>query len=203
MTNSNNLSTATLTEFEKSERSMSPSNLLIQYGFPKFPVKREIRYLFIFLIVVGSAVVWYFGGKDFTGFVFGCFIFLFAFQQWKEARYETTLDKYYERLELANSRLEKRDNANKDIMYVFMELDNLEYVIEKHKRGYIEAEQAARGLRTFHSHCKNIFKMIDEDNTEKSFRDLAYKWVHKAGYQDTTKQVVSTICNEFGNISAS
>jgi hypothetical protein len=82
-----------------------------------------------------------------------------AFYQWRLARYEASLEKYYDRLDIANRRLNtlieqawsnKPDPKEFDVydnppkvgvslfdMWVFAELDNLEYVIQKYRRGYI------------------------------------------------------------------
>jgi hypothetical protein len=59
-----------------------------------------------------------------------------AHQHRRAARHEASLDKLYERLALANDRLERVSDTARSI-YIFTELDNLEYVIEKYKLGYI------------------------------------------------------------------
>ena len=95
---------------------------------------------------------------------------LLGYQQWRETRHEISLDKYYERLEIANRKRElgglvvyrmmhpeeacTRDLLRKD-MLVYSELDNLEYTIEKYKLGYMKPEQACRGLRTFQHRCRS------------------------------------------------
>ena len=129
-------------------------------------------------------------------------VFLLGFQQWRAARYEVSLDKYYDRLEKADERLEKWPHARKmlahfwqgspddisfqKLNYVYVELDNLEYVIEKYKLGYISAEQALRGLHTFRSRC-----LSDE------FREIASTCIDSLeyiGYYETTAQVVRRVC---------
>jgi hypothetical protein len=124
-----------------------------------------------------------------------------AYQQWRAARNEISLDRYYDRLEIANRRLDawpaarymvahfwqtdKDDDTYHRSMYVFTELDNLEYVIEKYKVGFIKEEQLLRGLRCFRSRSVSV-----------KFRELALVQVHGSGYQETTQEVVSHICRE-------
>jgi hypothetical protein len=111
--------------------------------------------------------------------------FLIAYQQWREARYEQSLEKFYDRLELANRRLEKLDNTNTFDMYIFTELDNLEYVIEKYRLDYMSSAHAVRAKRTFYSRCE-----------QEEFREKALYWVGVAGYQPTTVEVVKRICTQ-------
>jgi hypothetical protein len=98
--------------------------------------------------------------------------FVFGYVQWIMARYEASLDRFYDRLDVANRRLGTMveqawnranpvDMAGFDVyanpprvgvglfdMWVFAELDNLEYIIEKYKWGFITAAQACRALNT-------------------------------------------------------
>lgn len=71
-----------------------------------------------------------------------------AFQQWRENRYEISIDKYYDRLESANKRLECLD-IPKEKMHVYVELDKLEYVIVKYELGFIPAKFAKRAIDNF------------------------------------------------------
>jgi hypothetical protein len=63
-------------------------------------------------------------------------------------------------------------------MYFFSEADNLEYVIEKYKLGYIDKEHAARAADTFRDRCRHA-----------KFRDLIEKHIDDCGYQEETKSV--------------
>ncbi|MEA2601544.1 MAG: hypothetical protein QOF89_2536 [Acidobacteriota bacterium] len=92
-----------------------------------------------------------------------------GYQQWGEARHEASMEKYYERLDIANRRREVATHsvfemmkssipelANEDparLMYVYVELDNLEYVVGKYRLGFMSPGQACRGLRTFQRRC--------------------------------------------------
>ncbi len=76
-----------------------------------------------------------------------------GFQQWRANRIETSMDKFYERLDRADLRLEGWSHARAVVAhlwegqsgqeayertnYFYVELDNLEYVIEKYKLGYV------------------------------------------------------------------
>lgn len=126
---------------------------------------------------------------------------LFGFKQWQEARHEMSLDKLYERVQLANELLSEWREARaivphfwngsdddvsfKSAMYVYIELDNLEYIIEKYKLGFVRTGTALRGLRTFKTRCRS-----------KKFRELALKQVHNGGYNVTTQGVVSKVCSD-------
>ncbi len=99
--------------------------------------------------------------------------FALAYLQWRAARHEVSFDRYYERLNLANQRfdaarlkeLEGDPPALKEhlyTMFVFAELDNLEYVLGKHRLGYVRVGLACQALRAFEARC-------DDDG----FRDAA------------------------------
>lgn len=69
-----------------------------------------------------------------------------AYRQWRGARHEISIDKYYDRMETANKRLEvlETDKPAAEDMHVFAELDKLEYVIVKYEYGYISPVLALR-----------------------------------------------------------
>jgi hypothetical protein len=139
-----------------------------------------------------------------TTIAFGAF--MLGYFQWLAARRENSMDKYYERLELADRRLNEwpaarslfrsapdgQDETTEALtlyhrtMYAYYELDNLEYAIEKYKLGYISADIALRALRTFQSRC-----------AAEDFRSLARACVVTAGYQPSTAKTVSNVCREF------
>jgi hypothetical protein len=128
--------------------------------------------------------------------------FILGYQQWREARNEISMDRYYDRLELADRRLDSWPSARALVnhlwptvtdqasyecsMYVYVEIDNLEYVIEKYKLGYMSASLALRGLRAFQSRC-----------VSSQFRKLALQYVQGAGYDSTTMEVVKRVCRDF------
>lgn len=87
-----------------------------------------------------------------------------GYLQWRAARHEVSFDTYYDKLDTANQKFDAwrvealRDDAARlrdhlNTMFVFAELDNLEYVLEKLKLGYVRQELAERAVRNFRSRC--------------------------------------------------
>jgi hypothetical protein len=68
-------------------------------------------------------------------------------------------------------------------MWVFAELDNLEYIIEKYAWGFITATQARRALETFRSRCQH----------DPTFTQRAREFSRESAYSTTTCQVVEQI----------
>jgi hypothetical protein len=132
---------------------------------------------------------------------------LIGYWQWGKARHETSMDKYYERLNIANGRQDGDQTQVRDmmkpshpelaeehpeiLMYVYAELDNLEYVIEKYRLGYMNAEQACRGLRTFQLRCWS-----------PRFRRITRHRVHSGDYNSGTADVVERVCEEIEILTA-
>lgn len=112
-----------------------------------------------------------------------------VYRQWRSARYEISTDKYYDRLEVVNKRLELLNPSDRDHLYnlhVFAELDKLEYVIVKYQLGFITPELAYRAILNFQKTC--------EDRDNGRFNREAYRWVNTAAYTEKTRQVVTEIC---------
>jgi len=123
-----------------------------------------------------------------------------AYEQWIEMKKDSSLDKYYERLNLTNEGFyrwdktremfphfwEVEDNIPYEwVMYVYLELDNLEYAITKYQDGSMGPEIVFRSLVTFISRCQS-----------KNFLRLAESFVEKSiGYSPATKAVVIKIAN--------
>ena len=137
---------------------------------------------------------------DIASAIIACGALVFAYQQWVETKHENSIDKYYERLTLTNNRLNDwaalrpifsefwhygDTNSFEKSMYVYLELDNLEYSIIKYRYGYMSPYMAYRSLLTFISRCQS-----------PEFLDLAQQCVNKSiGYQDITEEVVNNIAN--------
>lgn len=129
-------------------------------------------------------------------------LLLYGLQQWQGGRREVSIDKYYERLETANQRWEKSAevkrlmgspmaNAGDEMfMYVCTELDNLEYVVEKYRFGYIDDAQACRGLKTFQLRCFT-----------PKFREIARDRVHDGDYTSRTANVVCRVCEALDELA--
>jgi hypothetical protein len=126
-----------------------------------------------------------------------------GFWQWRGARQEISMDKYYERLDISNQWWKSspsvrnamsgfaRDSEDPDMtMYVCLEIDNLEYVIEKYRIGYVDDEQACRGLKAFQVRCLN----------SPEFRAIARRRVHLGDYTPRTTNVVCKVCDEVDNL---
>jgi len=137
-----------------------------------------------------------------TGFAIG-------YVQWRLARYEVSLEKYYDRLDVADKRLgtlieQAWSRTNPEAqpfsvyenpprvgvllfdIWVFAELYNLEYVIQKYRRGYTEHEQVCRGLHTFRARCEN----------DPEFLKRAVRFCSRPNYHDSTRIVVKRIESE-------
>lgn len=111
------------------------------------------------------------------------FAAIIAYQQWRANKHETSIDKYYDRLDIANKRLEVLPDVNKEDVYIFAELDKLEYVIMKYELGYISPHLALRGVKNFESLCKK----------RMGFKEKAKSWINNAAYLEATKAVVSKV----------
>lgn len=136
--------------------------------------------------------------------VLGAITFSLAYLQWRAGRQEASFERYYDRLDIANRKFdasmtaEAKDSPEKlkchlYTMFTFAELDNLEYVLEKYKLGYVRQELAERAVRAFRSRC--------EDNVR--FCHEALLWIgadegqEKAkGYERSTREIVRHIIRE-------
>ncbi len=101
-----------------------------------------------------------------------------GYRQFIDIRNEISIDKFYERLKITNEKMDKWPGTrqfaspwcadgkkDKDIfekennesyqlqMYVFLELDNLEYALMKYRAGYMSTENMVRSVRTFRARC--------------------------------------------------
>ena len=110
---------------------------------------------------------------SFIGAILAAGALLVTYTEWMLGRRESSMDKFYERLEIAN---EHRSNLADTGMrmcdaerYVFTELDNLEYVIERYWFGYMSPSLALRGVDTFASRLgidgfeNEVSRLIDKD----------------------------------------
>lgn len=167
---------------------------LEQYGFPRKSAIKEIAAIVLFLAIV-SLVIWLvvrrFGfervawSQAFSA-ILSLAVAIIAYRQWRAARHEISIDKYYDRLEVANKRLEAldTDKPTADDMHVFAELDKLEYVIAKYEYGYMSPVLALRALNNFKGICMD----------RRGFRGRASEWVNKASYRPITRLIVNKVC---------
>lgn len=146
---------------------------------------------------------------------------LTAYWQWKDARYESSLKEFYDRLDIANRRMERaydayvqrtgekaaggagdsvgallpedwlpddhdqrwaamdqHKGAHPFEMWIFTEIDNVEYMIQKHQLGFVPGNLLVRALNTFRSRCR----------TSQTFNRIALFWAdqEKTGYSEQT-----------------
>jgi hypothetical protein len=123
--------------------------------------------------------------------------------QWRAARQEASFEKYYDRLKIANDRFDEArksrlkeppdsDGVQRHLytMFVFAELDNLEYILEKHCQRYVHRDLVDRTIRHFWARCK-------DGNSGAEFRTEVRRWVgaegedEAAGYQERTRKAAS------------
>lgn len=138
--------------------------------------------------------------------------------QWRDARREASLEKYYERLDLANRRMEAiyearsskeggpvyrpgRGPTQRDVldvlhrgippeaMWIFTELDNLEYVLVKYELGFASCHMVCRALDNFASKCESV------PHFARSATALVGREVG-AGFQAVTQNVVSAMARD-------
>jgi len=169
---------------------------LKQYKFSRKSSVVELAMILLFLAFV-SVIVWIIveildlervqWSQAFTA-ILSLGVAIIAYRQWRGARHEISIDKYYDRLETANKRLEvlKIDKPAAEDMHVFAELDKLEYVIVKYEYGYISPVLALRALKNFHALCSD----------RKGFSEKASYWVHQAAYREITRSVARAVCEE-------
>jgi len=114
-----------------------------QYGFKK-RISHLVELFWIFVFLVGlSFLLWSALIRNVPGAnaiqlfapVLTLGAAIIAYRQWRAARYEVSIDKYYDRLESANRRLEavQVDIPGKEDLHAFAELDKLEYVLVKYE----------------------------------------------------------------------
>ncbi len=134
---------------------------------------------------------------------------VFTYQQWADSRREESLDRFYQRLGQVNARYAQWEGARALVpsfwqfaeddgkhpayekqLYVYLELDNLEYMLVRYELGFVSKELLMRALRTFAS------RMV-----HKGFRDLAGDLVNGAGYSQLTGAVVNAICKKLNTMA--
>lgn len=155
---------------------------------------------FMVLVLQKQTVFLGFTPKEVIVAIWALGALLLTYQQWRETRHEISMDKYYDRLEIANRKRElggtvvhrmlhpndvcTRESLKKSLL-MYSELDNLEYTIEKYKLGYMKPEQACRGLRTFQHRCRS-----------EEFLQLAELRVAQGDYGTDTRMVVQAVAEQ-------
>jgi hypothetical protein len=124
--------------------------------------------------------------KDIIEILVGVSVAVIAYIQWRAARHEISIDKYYDRLDNANNRLEKLKDVDPVVLHVFAEMDKLEYVLMKYKIGFMPLDLVRRATDNFESLCKH----------RNNFHSGAKKFIGEAAYLPETQEVVNTILDE-------
>ena len=159
----------------------------------------------IFMIaaaIVLGIVTWVYEARvdpaNVTVAVLGVGAFVIGLRQFLMNQEMTSYESFYARLDIVNSRLNEWPSARslvsqfwgkgddetfQRMMYVYNELDNLEYWLVKYQRGFMHPDDALRGLLLFQSRC---------NSTE--FSRLALLQVDNAGYKSVTQDVVHRLC---------
>lgn len=168
--------------------------VLKQYGFSRKSRFAELALVLglLFLISAGlwiavwldyiAPVAW----DDAIGTVLSIGVVLLAYRQWIAARYEISIDKYFDHLNTANAKMEVLDDVSKVDMHVFAELDKFEYVIYKYELGYIPPELAFRALENFQELCRH----------RATFIECASRIIDVSAYLPKTKQIIHKVCAE-------
>lgn len=196
------------TKFDRLERERKFRETLESFGFPQVPLQRSKVAAVAGLVLLLIPIYCFLHLKlnishtEAVAAVLAIGTLLLAFQQWYAARHEASMEKYYERLNLTNERYEALNDVDNYLMYMFMEVDNLEYVIEKYKRGYISEEQAFRALKLFYAHCRGVQQEYRAGGELVPLCKLAYAWVDRGGYINTTRDVVKNVCEEIRGVQA-
>jgi hypothetical protein len=112
------------------------------------------RLTIVILIGLGAlAVALKYRNVALLGATFAGGALLVTYFEWMLGRRESSMDKFFERLELANKQRDEVEHGSLKMDefhgYVFAELDNLEYVIERYRFGYMSPSLALRAVRTF------------------------------------------------------
>lgn len=131
----------------------------------------------------------------------GTVALLFGYIQWRRDKRNASSDSYYSRLDMANQRfhdweLDRLEGSRKrnsgaicrdevvdhyHRMFVFAELDNLEYALGKYVQAFIEEELAARAVVHF---LKRVPKF--HDTVGSCVKEGAYEWYTHKVVQDGT-----------------
>jgi hypothetical protein len=123
---------------------------------------------------------------------------VFAYFQWNDTRRELSIDRFYDRLALINSRYCEWDTARQLVshfwptppdeatfqkaMYVYLELDNLEYIVMRYQLGFVTRGLLQRAVRTFSSRCQS-----------REFSEIACELVKGAGYMSRMGPLVESL----------
>jgi len=142
-----------------------------------------------------------------TGTFLTAIAFVFGLFQWKAARREASFERYYDRLKIANDSFDdykeeeltntarnEEMKTHRFFMFLFAELDNLEYILQKHCLGYVDQILVDRALQHFWARCMdaNIGKDLKAAILSRFGEDGCKEW---AGYLPLTRKAASFLAN--------
>jgi hypothetical protein len=150
--------------------------ILVQLGLDDQSLRKRLgrdRMLIVAavaVVVFAAATMLYTGRGDtllkIATAVSGALVLVLGYLQWRALRHEVSYDKYYDRLAGVNEKFSayrldalvrdaKERGSHLNTMFVFGELDILEYILGKRQLGYVHENLAERAIRHFHSRCHN------------------------------------------------
>lgn len=101
-----------MVEYQRTKSKKNQELALKRYGLERTWIVRNKAWIFVgfisFVAVATGLIFQFLGNADGANFaimIITLGAFILAYQQWDEAKNETSIDKYYERLDLTNSRL--------------------------------------------------------------------------------------------------
>jgi hypothetical protein len=171
----------------KIKRELQQYSFLEKNYIPQLAIIIIISLAALFLIYISlSKFIHSFISSEALKVFISLAVAIIAYWQWRKNRHEISIDKYYDRLENANKRLECLNTMTNNKMHVFVELDKLEYVKVKYELGFIPPEFAKRAIDNFKCHCKNI----------QDFKKLVEEIIEESAYLPETKKTVKAIIEE-------
>jgi hypothetical protein len=205
---------------ERTPSKREKKQTLAEFGFPRsfrarwsgwLPIAGTAIALLAFSVASEKWLVGWWSPdliKDTKALIIGLGALLVGVQQWRSSRSEVSLDTFWNRLSGTNDRLceweEVRGFAGpwkepgrkafvsfKRRMYVYLELDSLEYAIAKYRIGYMSPDDAYRSLNTFRQRCL----------ASSDFCRLATDCAQNYAYDVETRVVVRRICNWRNNLN--
>jgi hypothetical protein len=213
-------------ELKKCDGKDKKKEMSIKQELEKYPLENrkghKTEYISIFFLVLFALTIVlkmnYSWAAELITTVVAVWAIVVGYIQFRDVRYENSIDHFYDRLKLTN---QKRDNVDATrrfagpwyneegqvvkkqysgtkkearayhlTVYVCLELDDLECALIKYKTGYMSRELALRSIRTFEHRCTDVnFRKIVEALHNESEQEGSVK----RGYRDETFAMVKHI----------
>ena len=205
---------------EKVWQEIRKRHLVKQPLWYRNPTARTFLFILIlaFVFFVGAIYQVYFfssasaaslpNGAVIATALFAAIASVFAYLQWQDSRAESSYENFYQRLRIITEQYEADDGCAmnmvshfwrapsgelkfRESLYVYLEVDNLEYVCGRYSLGYIRNDLFKRALRTFISRCVSA-----------EFCTYALWLVRRAGHDGSTIKLVEYIVKSFPNATS-